>query len=120
VKVAISSPPVNVRSADRGACAEVLGNVLDTEVLMDVLLPGFVLPPRAGVCLLRPEEEGCVCDGSRSGWVGARFFARSSIRGCPMGNMTAGYLCVFITTVPTINLFVVSVRTNKRHHHRCW
>jgi hypothetical protein len=38
-------PPVDVSRGHRGAGPEVLGNVLKTEVLLDVLLPLFFLPP---------------------------------------------------------------------------
>ena len=36
-----------------------LENVLDTEVLLNVLLPVFFLPPRTGVYLLRPDKRCC-------------------------------------------------------------
>ncbi len=49
---------------------EVLGNVLDTEVLLDVLLPGFFLSPIAGVDLLKPDKGGWVCDGVLVGMGG--------------------------------------------------
>jgi hypothetical protein len=41
-------PPVDVRRGHRGAGPEVLGDVLEAEVLLNVLLPLFFLPPRAG------------------------------------------------------------------------
>jgi len=55
--------PVNVRSADKRACAEVLGKVLDTKRLLEVLLPVFFLQPRANVSLLKPDKRCRVCDG---------------------------------------------------------
>ncbi len=44
-------PPVDVRRAHWGAGPEVLGDVLETEVLLNVLLPLFLLPPCACVGL---------------------------------------------------------------------
>jgi hypothetical protein len=44
-------PPVDVRRGHRRAGPEVLGDVLEAEVLLNVLLPLFFLPPRAGVGL---------------------------------------------------------------------
>jgi hypothetical protein len=38
------APPVNICCGHRGACPEILGNVLDTEVLLNVLLPRLVGP----------------------------------------------------------------------------
>ncbi len=37
--------------------------MLDTEVLLNVLLTVFLLPPRTGVGLLRPEERRRLCGG---------------------------------------------------------
>ena len=44
-------PPVYVPRGHRGAGPEVLGDVLEAEVLLNVLLPLFFLPPRSGVGL---------------------------------------------------------------------
>ena len=54
--------------------------MLDTEVLLNVLLTVFLLPPRTGVGLLRPEERRRLCGGIPVGAGGLRgFFARSSL-----------------------------------------
>jgi hypothetical protein len=59
----VCPPPVNVSRGHRGAGPEVLGNVLEAEVLLDVLLPLFFLPPRTGVALRRPEKRCRLCGG---------------------------------------------------------
>jgi hypothetical protein len=46
-------PSVNVGRGHRGPGPEVLGYVLEAEVLLEVLLPLFALPPRSGVALQR-------------------------------------------------------------------
>jgi hypothetical protein len=60
-------PPVDVSRGHRGAGTEVLGNVLKAEVLLDVLLPLFFLPPRSGVAFLRPERRRRLCGGVPAG-----------------------------------------------------
>jgi hypothetical protein len=37
--------------------------VLEAEVLLDVLLPLFSLPPRSGVALHRPDKRPRLCGG---------------------------------------------------------
>jgi len=51
----------------RGEGPEVLGNVLEAEVLLDVLLPHFLLPPRSGVVFQRPEKRHQLCSGVPAG-----------------------------------------------------
>ena len=52
------TPSVNVCSGHRRAGAEVLGDLLEIEVFLGVLLPFFFFPPRIGVGFLRPDEAG--------------------------------------------------------------
>jgi hypothetical protein len=50
-------------AADRRSGAEVLGDLLEIEVFLYVLLPVFFFPPRISVCFLRPDKRGRLCDG---------------------------------------------------------
>jgi|LauGreDrversion2_3_1035106.scaffolds.fasta_scaffold68964_1 hypothetical protein len=57
-------PSVDVSRRHREPGSEVLGYMLEAEVLLDVLLPLFSLPPRSGVALQRPDRHPqgvCVC-----------------------------------------------------------
>ena len=60
-------PSVNVCRGHRRSGAEVLGDLLEIEVLLNVLLPVFFFPPRICVCFLRPDKRGRLCD-----WVPVR------------------------------------------------
>jgi hypothetical protein len=69
---------VNVRSADRGACAEVLCTVRTANPFQHVLMPFFILPPCAGVGFLRPKNRCRVYDGVPV-WVGLGILCTQSL-----------------------------------------
>jgi hypothetical protein len=50
------TPSVNVCRGHRRSGAEVLGDLLEIEVFLYVLLPVFFFPPRICVCFLRPDK----------------------------------------------------------------
>ena len=60
-------PSVDVSRGHRGPDPEVLGYVLEAEVLLDVLLPLFSLPPRSGDAFQRPEKRRRLCTGVPAG-----------------------------------------------------
>ena len=57
------TPSVNVCRGLWRSGAEVLGDLLEIEVFLYVLLPVFFFPPRIGVGFLRPDKRGRLCDG---------------------------------------------------------
>ena len=79
------TPSVIVCSGHRRAGAEVLGDLLEIEVFLGVLLPFFFFPPRIGVGFLRSDKRGRLCDGVTVR-VGSEFFARNSLLSCPHRN----------------------------------
>jgi hypothetical protein len=85
-------PSVDVSRGHRGPGPEILGYVLEAEVLLDVLLPLFSLPPRSGVALQRPDKRQRLCVGVPAGVGGIGILGPQLVNVATVGAAKVGQL----------------------------